>query len=247
MTDRMYETIRVDGGSEIKMWTRGVPVEPEARAQLEKTARMPFIFRHLAVMPDVHVGKGSTVGSVIPTVRAIIPAAVGVDIGCGMIAVKTTLTAADLPDNLARVRAAIECAVPHGRTPGKRDRGAWGDRLPENAERAWAKLAPGFKRITEKYPHRQRTNHRVHLGTLGTGNHFIEVCLDEAQSVWFMLHSGSRGVGNAIGTHFIELAKQDMRSWLANLPDRDLAYFEEGTRSEEHTSELQSREHLVCR
>ncbi|MFO7304360.1 MAG: RtcB family protein [Gammaproteobacteria bacterium] len=229
MTDRMYETIRVDGGSEIKMWTRGVPVEPEARAQLEKTARMPFIFRHLAVMPDVHVGKGSTVGSVIPTVRAIIPAAVGVDIGCGMIAVKTTLTAADLPDNLARVRAAIECAVPHGRTPGKRDRGAWGDRLPENAERAWAKLAPGFKRITEKYPHLQRTNHRVHLGTLGTGNHFIEVCLDEAQSVWFMLHSGSRGVGNAIGTHFIELAKQDMRSWLANLPDRDLAYFEEGT------------------
>src|SRR5690606_12494590 len=106
MTDRMYETIRVDGGSEIKMWTRGVPVEPEARAQLEKTARMPFIFRHLAVRPDVHVGKGSTVGSVTPTVRAILPAAVGVDLGCGMIAVKTTLTAADLPDNLAR-RAAV--------------------------------------------------------------------------------------------------------------------------------------------
>jgi tRNA-splicing ligase RtcB len=225
----MYETIRVAGGSQIKMWTRGVPVEPEARTQLENTARLPIIFRHLAVMPDVHLGKGATVGSVIPTVRAIIPAAVGVDIGCGMMAVKTTLTASDLPDNLSGVRAAIERAVPHGRTPGKRDRGAWGERLPENAERAWTQLAPGFRRITEKYPHLERTNHRVHVGTLGTGNHFIEVCLDEAQSVWLMLHSGSRGVGNAIGTYFIELARKDMRSWIANLPDRDLAYFEEGT------------------
>jgi Uncharacterized conserved protein len=225
----MYETIRVAGGSQIKMWTRGVPVEPEARTQLENTARLPIIFRHLAVMPDVHLGKGATVGSVIPTVRAIIPAAVGVDIGCGMMAVKTTLTASDLPDNLSGVRAAIERAVPHGRTPGKRDRGAWGERLPENAERAWTQLAPEFRRITEKYPHLERTNHRVHVGTLGTGNHFIEVCLDEAQSVWLMLHSGSRGVGNAIGTYFIELARKDMRSWIANLPDRDLAYFEEGT------------------
>jgi tRNA-splicing ligase RtcB len=229
MSERMYETIRVAGGSQIKMWTRGVPVEPEARTQLENTARLPIIFRHLAEMPDVHLGKGATVGSVIPTVRAIIPAAVGVDIGCGMMAVKTTLTASDLPDNLSGVRAAIERAVPHGRTPGKRDRGAWGERLPENAERAWTQLAPGFRRITEKYPHLERTNHRVHVGTLGTGNHFIEVCLDEAQSVWLMLHSGSRGVGNAIGTYFIELARKDMRSWIANLPDRDLAYFEEGT------------------
>lgn len=229
MAEASYETIRVDGGAEIKMWTHGVPVEEEAKAQLRKTAKLPFIFRHLAVMPDVHVGKGSTVGSVIPTLKAIIPAAVGVDIGCGMIAAKTTLAAADLPDNLSRVRAAIERAVPHGKTPGKRDQGAWGDRPPENATAAWKKLAPGFKRIVEKYPHLERTNNYVHLGTLGTGNHFIEVCLDESQAVWLMLHSGSRGVGNAIGTHFIELAKHDMRQWMANLPDRDLAYFEEGS------------------
>jgi tRNA-splicing ligase RtcB (3'-phosphate/5'-hydroxy nucleic acid ligase) len=229
MSDQGYETLSVDGGAQIKMWTRGVPVEDEAKTQLRKTAQMPFIFHHLAVMPDVHVGKGSTVGSVIPTVNAIIPAAVGVDIGCGMIAAKTTLTASDLPDNLSAVRSAIERAVPHGKSPGKRDQGAWGERSPENAAAAWGQLAPGFKRITEKYPHLERTNNRVHLGTLGTGNHFIEVCLDEEQSVWLMLHSGSRGVGNAIGSHFIELAKNDMRQWMGNLPDRDLAYFSEGT------------------
>lgn len=229
MREASYETVHAEGGSAIKMWTRGVPVEPEAKAQLERTAKLPIIFRHLAAMPDVHLGKGSTVGSVIPTVDAVIPAAVGVDIGCGMIAVKTTLTAADLPENLSRVRAAIERAVPHGRSPGKRDRGAWGERAPENVDEAWRQLAPGFARITEKYPHLERTNHHVHLGTLGTGNHFIEVCLDEEQSVWLMLHSGSRGVGNAIGSHFIELAKNDMRQWMSNLPDQDLAYFREGT------------------
>lgn len=229
MTEANYDTLHVAGGSDIKMWTRGVPVENEAKEQLQKTAKMPFIFHHLAVMPDVHVGKGSTVGSVIPTKKAVIPAAVGVDIGCGMIAAKTTLKASDLPENLGRVRAAIERAVPHGKSPGKRDQGAWGERPPANAEAAWRQLAPGFERITEKYPHLERTNNRVHLGTLGTGNHFIEVCLDEEQSVWLMLHSGSRGVGNAIGSHFIELAKNDMRQWMANLPDRDLAYFEEGS------------------
>ncbi len=229
MKERNYDSVHVERGAEIKMWTRGVPVEHEAKEQLKNTAKMPFIFRHLAVMPDVHLGKGSTVGSVIPTKNAIIPAAVGVDIGCGMIAAKTTLTAGDLPDNLSRVRAAIERAVPHGKTFGKRDQGAWGERPPENVDAAWRQLAPGFERITDKYPHLERTNNRLHLGTLGTGNHFIEVCLDEEQSVWFMLHSGSRGVGNAIGSHFIELAKSDMRQWMANLPDRDLAYFEEGT------------------
>ncbi len=229
MSDQGYETLSVDGGAQIKMWTRGVPVEDEAKTQLRKTAQMPFIFHHLAVMPDVHVGKGSTVGSVIPTVNAIIPAAVGVDIGCGMIAAKTTLTASDLPDNLSAVRSAIERAVPHGRSPGKRDKGSWGDSPPDNVDVAWAKLEHGFSRITEKYPHLANTNNHVHLGTLGTGNHFVEVCLDENQSVWLMLHSGSRGVGNAIGSHFIELAKQDMRQWTANLPDQDLAYFREGT------------------
>jgi len=227
--EHIHDTMNVEGGAHIKMWTRGVPVEDEARAQLEMTAKMPFIFKHIAVMPDVHVGKGSTVGSVIPTLNAVIPAAVGVDIGCGMIAAKTTLVASDLPDNLARVRAAIEKAVPHGRTPGARDKGSWGNTPPDNVDAAWTHLVSGFERIVQKYPRLKNSNSRVHLGTLGTGNHFVEVCLDESQAVWFMLHSGSRGVGNAIGSHFIELAQKDMRTWMINLPNRDLAYFPEGT------------------
>ncbi|WP_160288329.1 RtcB family protein [Pseudomonas knackmussii] len=221
--------LEVAGGKPIKLWTQGVPVEDDARKQLMNTARLPFIFKHLAVMPDVHLGKGSTIGSVIPTVGAIIPAAVGVDIGCGMIAARTSLMAADLPDNLHGLRSAIEKAVPHGKTFGRHDQGAWDD-VPAHADQAWKSLAKRFKAITDKYPRLEKTNNRHHLGTLGTGNHFIEVCLDEADCVWFMLHSGSRGVGNAIGCLFIELAQADMRQHLANLPDRDLAYFEEGSR-----------------
>jgi tRNA-splicing ligase RtcB (3'-phosphate/5'-hydroxy nucleic acid ligase) len=167
------------------------------------------------------------VGSVIPTVGAIVPAAVGVDIGCGMMAVRTTLAARDLPDSLASVRAAIETAVPHGRTPG-RDKGSWGH-APARVAEAWARLKPGFDAIVAKNPSIKNSNHLTHLGTLGTGNHFIEVCLDGADRVWFMLHSGSRGVGNRIGTYFIERARQDMRRLCVNLPDRDLAYFSEGT------------------
>jgi tRNA-splicing ligase RtcB len=191
---------------------------------------MPFIFKHVAAMPDVHVGIGATVGSVIPTRGAVIPAAVGVDIGCGMMAARTSLHASDLPDNLEGIRHAIEKAVPHGRDVGrsKRDKGSWGDPPPEIVA-AWATLAARFKRITEKYPKLEKTNNLVHLGTLGTGNHFIELCLDEVDRVWVMLHSGSRGVGNAIGTFFIALAKEDMRKWFINLPDQDLAYFTEGT------------------
>lgn len=223
-----YEVMDVPGGRHIKMWTHGVPVEEDARAQLANTATMPFIFRHLAVMPDVHLGKGSTIGSVIPTLGAIIPAAVGVDIGCGMIAASTTLRASDLPDNLGPLRSAIESAVPHGRTQGKRDKGAWHD-VPVPVDEAWGQLQPGFQRITDKYPKLKNTNNRAHLGTLGTGNHFVEVCLDENDRVWFMLHSGSRGVGNAIGNLFIELAKADMRRHFINLPDADLSYFPEGT------------------
>ncbi|MCX8476740.1 MAG: RtcB family protein [Sphingomonas sp.] len=212
------------------MWTRGVPVEDEARAQLARAARMPFVFKHVAAMPDVHVGIGATVGSVIPTKGAVIPAAVGVDIGCGMMAARTSLAAGDLPDNLEGIRSAIEQAVPHGRSVGrgKRDQGSWGD-PPAAIVEAWATLAARFDRITEKYPRFKNTNQLVHLGTLGTGNHFIELCLDEAQRVWVMLHSGSRGIGNAIGSFFIELAKQDMRKWHINLPDENLAYFPEGT------------------
>jgi tRNA-splicing ligase RtcB len=230
MTETLYDIQHVESGVPIKMWTRGVPVEDGARAQLARAAQMPFVFKHVAAMPDVHVGIGATVGSVIPTKGAVIPAAVGVDIGCGMMAARTSLVASDLPDNLEGVRSAIEQAVPHGRSVGrgKRDQGSWGD-PPAAIVEAWATLAQRFERITEKYPRLKNTNHLVHLGTLGTGNHFIELCLDQEQRVWVMLHSGSRGVGNAIGTFFIELAKQDMRKWHINLPDQDLAYFPEGT------------------
>jgi tRNA-splicing ligase RtcB len=224
-----YETLQPPGGVPIKAWTRGVPFEAEARKQLENVARLPIVRGWVAAMPDVHWGIGATVGSVIPTVDAIIPAAVGVDIGCGMIAARTTLRAADLPDHLRRVREAIERAVPHGRSAkGKRDRGAWHS-PPPGAQRAWRELEPGFRRIAEKHPAVAKSNHLVHLGTLGTGNHFIELCLDEEQRVWVMLHSGSRGVGNRIGTYFIELAKQDMQRQVQQLPDKDLAYFQEGS------------------
>lgn len=230
MTEALYDFQHVEGGVPIKMWTRGVPVEDGARAQLARAAQMPFVFKHVAAMPDVHVGIGATVGSVIPTKGAVIPAAVGVDIGCGMMAARTSLVASDLPDNLEGVRSAIEQAVPHGRSVGrgKRDQGSWGD-PPAAIVEAWATLAARFDRITEKYPRLKNSNHLVHLGTLGTGNHFIELCLDQDQRVWVMLHSGSRGVGNAIGSYFIELAKRDMRKWHINLPDEDLAYFPEGT------------------
>ncbi|NKF20898.1 RtcB family protein [Solimonas sp. C16B3] len=225
-----YEVIHEAGGVPIKMWTRGVPLEDEARTQLINMSKLPFVHRWIAVMPDVHLGKGATVGSVIPTVGAIVPAAVGVDIGCGMIAARTTLKARDLPDNLAPLRSAIERAVPHGRstTRGGRDKGAWAN-PPQATIDGWSTLAESFGAITAKYPKLAKTNNLSHLGTLGTGNHFVEVCLDEADGVWFMLHSGSRGVGNAIGSLFIELAKQDMRRWMINLPDRDLAYLPEGS------------------
>lgn len=228
MKTQNYDVINEAGAVPIKLWTRGVPLEDEARRQLQNIARLPFIHRWISVMPDVHLGKGATVGSVVPTIGAIVPAAVGVDIGCGMIAARTTLTADDLPDNLADVRNAIEKAVPHGRTVGARDKGAWAN-PPEATVQGWASLKDGFDRIVARHSKLKRSNNLNHLGTLGTGNHFVEVCLDEENRVWFMLHSGSRGVGNAIGSHFIELAKQDMRRWMINLPDQDLAYLPEGS------------------
>ncbi|AEF92822.1 protein of unknown function UPF0027 [Delftia sp. Cs1-4] len=226
-----YQQHEVDGGVPIKMWTKGVPVEDEARKQLENAARLPVVFKHVAAMPDVHLGIGATVGSVIPTIKAIIPAAVGVDIGCGMMAAKTTLRAEDLPDNLGPLRSAIEQAVPHGSVPRHRGRdpGSW-ENPPVSVDQVWATLADEFDLLCELHPRLANTNNRKHLGTLGSGNHFIEICLDEAGFVWFMLHSGSRGVGNAIGTHFIELAKKDAELHQRNLPDKDLAYFEEGAR-----------------
>ncbi len=224
-----YQQYEVPSGVPVKMWTHGVPVEEDARKQLHNIARLPIVFKHVAVMPDVHLGIGATIGSVVPTLKAIIPAAVGVDLGCGMMACKTTLTASDLPDNLSGVRAAIERAVPVGLTPKRygRDKGSW-ETPPAETDHAWAALVQEFEEICEAHPRIKNTNNYKHLGTLGTGNHFIEVCLDENQAVWIMLHSGSRGVGNAIGTHFIELARKDAELHQRNLPDKDLAYFEEG-------------------
>jgi tRNA-splicing ligase RtcB (3'-phosphate/5'-hydroxy nucleic acid ligase) len=217
----------------IKLWTEGVPIEGQAMKQLENVASLPIIHGHVAVMPDVHLGYGATVGSVIPTLGAIIPAAVGVDLGCGMMAVRTSLTASKLPDCLRRTRLAIESVVPHGRSGnGSRghDRGAWGN-VPKDVSKAWKnKLHDRFKVICDKHRRIEQSNNVHHLGTLGTGNHFIEVCLDEADRVWVMLHSGSRGVGNRIGSYFIRLAQQDMGVHIKNLPDKDLAYLSEGTK-----------------
>jgi tRNA-splicing ligase RtcB (3'-phosphate/5'-hydroxy nucleic acid ligase) len=233
-SEKHYEAFR-GSGAPIKAWTHGVLFEPEARAQLERVAQLPFIHKWVAAMPDVHHGKGATVGSVIPTRGAIIPAAVGVDIGCGMIASRTSLVASQLPDNLRALRSAIEAAVPHGRTDngGRNDKGAWA-KIPAAQRDSWKQLEPGYAQIIARHPKLDRGAHVGHLGTLGTGNHFIEICLDERDQVWFMLHSGSRGVGNRIGTYFIELAKKDMKRWFVNLPDADLAYFPEGT---EHFSD----------
>ena len=229
MTDN-YELRQPHGGVPIKSWTRGVPLKGDAVDQLSNIARLPIVHKWVAAMPDVHLGIGATVGSVIPTLGAVIPAAVGVDLGCGMMAVQTTLTASGLPDNLGPMRNTIERAVPHGRGRhgGRGDKGSWRE-IPNRVGKIWTDLEAGFKRIVDKHPQIDKSNHVVHLGTLGTGNHFIEVCLDEADRVWFMLHSGSRGVGNRIGSHFIALAKKDMERHARNLPDANLSYFEEGS------------------
>ena len=222
------ETIET-GYAPIKAWITGVPVEDAARRQLFNIAALPFIHHHVAVMPDVHLGKGATVGSVIATRAAIVPAAVGVDIGCGMMAVRTTLMASDLPDSLAKLRSGIEAAVPHG---GVGLKGGWKEGVPSAVGRRFADsgLADGLKELEEKHPGIAKAQSVTHLGSLGGGNHFIEVCLDEEDRVWAMLHSGSRGIGNRIGTYFIAKAREalDRRQLTRPLPDRDLAWLEEG-------------------
>ena len=210
-----------------KGWVRGVPVEPEAQAQLRNIAALPFVGPWVAVMPDVHLGKGATVGSVVPTRGAVVPAAVGVDIGCGMAAVRTTLSAKDLPDSLAPLRGAIERAVPVGN-------GADGEhrRVPDGIGTQLAKsgLMPRLARIRERHPQIRFDKVERQIGTLGGGNHFIEICLDESERVWVMLHSGSRGTGNLIGTYFIERARRELEKRVLgfHVPDRDLAFFLEG-------------------
>lgn len=200
-------------------------VEPQAMQQLYNISQLPIIHSHIAAMPDVHLGKGATVGSVIPTKGAIIPAAVGVDIGCGMNAIRLSVKAGELPDNLRAIRLAIEAAIPVGFNMHKTDRAR------ESTIRA---LSGGLDRILDKHRKIYSLQKKPYqtwirqIGTLGGGNHFIELCLDENEDVWVMLHSGSRGVGNAIGQYFIGLARKDMGQHLVNLPDRDLAYFSEG-------------------
>lgn len=222
----------IEGGKvPIKAWADFVTIEDEAINQLRNTANLPVVSPYVAVMPDCHWGNGATVGSVIPTVNAIIPAAVGVDIGCGMMAVKTSLKAEDLPTSLVQLRDSIERAVPVGRTnDGKKgDRGAWGD-IPEFVDYRWVDLVDEYDIILGKHPKLNRNAEpRKHLGTLGTGNHFIELCLDEHNNVWVMLHSGSRGIGNKIGTLFIQIARDDMKQAGYILPDTNLSYLKEGT------------------
>ena len=224
------QVIADKGSAPIKAWVDGVEFEEGAKAQLKNIAAMPFIYRHVAVMPDVHAGIGATVGSVIATRGAIIPAAVGVDIGCGMMAVKTSIKAEQLPDNLSDIRSAIEAAIPHGRTDngGRNDRGAWGD-TPDVVLAAWAEMEPAFRTIVEKNGKVSHKRPHNQLCSLGGGNHFVELCIDKADSVWLMLHSGSRGVGNTIGSYFIDMAKREMERWFIKLPDMNLAYLAEGS------------------
>jgi len=218
----------------IKSWTRGVQVEESALKQLLDVARLPVVGPWVAVMPDVHWGSGATVGSVIPQRAAIIPAAVGVDIGCGMAAVKTNLLAADLDGKTRAIRETIERFVPVG---GPGAKGSWGGwwRMPVEVEDVWAReFRSEYEEIIAAHPligGRKKPGFSYEqLGTLGTGNHFIEVCLDKSGAVWVMLHSGSRGVGNRIGTYFIEKAKRQAERMDRTVnANEELAWLDEGT------------------
>ena len=229
--ERTFTVHLVEGGVPLKCWTQGVPFEDKAREQLERVARMPFIAASIAVMPDVHAGKGSTVGSVIATSGAIMPATVGVDIGCGMLAQRIRIDLSRLASDKETIRTAIEAAVPHGRSDdgGSDDCGAWRD--PPGLVRAcWDQLKGKYEDfLVKKYPRLDRGASIAQLGTLGTGNHFIEICLDEEDMGWIVIHSGSRGPGNRIGTDFTRLAREQARRWFIELSDPDLAYFPEGT------------------
>ncbi|HVY88099.1 MAG TPA: RtcB family protein [Hyphomonadaceae bacterium] len=222
-----FEVFETAQGGRIKAWVKGVPVEDAARKQLENVAGLPFVHSHLAVMPDVHFGRGATVGSVIPTKGAIIPAAVGVDIGCGMMAIETTLQAGQLPDSLAKLRSEIERKTPVGNGGGGEHK-----LIPDSVASRWrnSDLEARLDRIRDR--HGRIPSHKTgcQLGTLGGGNHFIEVCLDERDQVWVMLHSGSRGTGNQIGQYFIEKARRMLETRVLgyHVPDQDLAFFVQG-------------------
>ncbi len=213
-------------GVPVKIFTNDI--DSESIEQLKKMAQLQFVYSHIAVMPDVHVGKGATVGSVIPTKSAIIPAAVGVDIGCGMNAIRLNLKASQLPDHLAPLRHAIERKVPVGFELHKQVKAKASSIIRlEKRLQPIIKKHPGLVRMLRKFD----ATWQKQLGTLGGGNHFIELCLDENQDVWVMLHSGSRGLGNVIGTYFIELAKKEAQHRFGHVPDKDLSYFAEGSNS----------------
>ena len=216
--------VLIEQHTPIKIWTDDV--DEQSKRQLANLASLPFIHHHVAAMPDVHVGIGATIGSVIATHKAIIPAAVGVDIGCGMVACRLSLSANELDEKaLKGVFDQISRDVPVGRAIHNNRRAF---------EEAAQPFAVGLDRILEKHPMLQKTicgttKWVKQLGTLGGGNHFIELCLDEENQVWVMLHSGSRGIGNAMAEYFIALARKDMERWMIQLPDHNLAYFPEGT------------------
>lgn len=212
----------------VKIWTDDI--DASAMQQLNNIAQLPIVHQHIAAMPDVHAGIGATVGSVIPTKQAIIPAAVGVDIGCGMNAVRTSLTAADLPDNQKKLRSAIEALVPVGfnQHQASKVKGSAQQRVARSLESRLNHIVDKHQGLRKMQRHFEMT-WICQLGTLGGGNHFIELCLDETQHVWVMLHSGSRGIGNVIGRYFIAAAQKDMRRHQIKLPDKDLAYFSEGS------------------
>jgi tRNA-splicing ligase RtcB len=212
----------------VKVWTQDI--EHEAIQQLVNVSQLPIVHGHIAAMPDVHAGIGATVGSVIPTKSAIIPAAVGVDIGCGMNAVRLSIKASELPDNLHRIRTAIETAVPVGFSQhnASKVRGSQHARTARVLDQRLDSIVGKHPALT-KMQKRFSETWVCQLGTLGGGNHFIELCIDEEQYAWVMLHSGSRGIGNAMGRYFIDAAKKDMRRHNMNLPDADLAYFSEGS------------------
>lgn len=213
---QMKQLIETPNSRPIRIWTDDI--DPAALAQLKNVSTLPFVHAHgVVAMPDVHVGIGATVGSVIATDHAVIPAAVGVDIGCGINAVRLSLHASDLPDNLAPIRHQIERDVPLGMGPA-------GSHKHKNRPAFDPDLAKRLQLIMAKHPGLEKNNAQSQIGTLGSGNHFIEICLDQNDAVWVMLHSGSRGIGNLIGRYFIEKAKKRMESFGIQLPDNDLAY-----------------------
>lgn len=224
--ERKFNVIEVDGGVPIKAWSQGVQFEDKAVEQLKNVARMPFIWPYVAAMPDCHWGMGATVGSVIPSIGAIMPAAVGVDIGCGMMAVRITDEGQGLDGEPADWRKTIERVVPAGRTNNGRrgDRGAWFN-IPAEVEKVWyQEFVPHSNKLVDKHPKYYNENAPYHLGTLGTGNHFIEVSVDESGRTWVVLHSGSRGFGNKIGSYFTNVAKQLCAKFYVKLPDPELAF-----------------------